>query len=53
MRRPRMPILTDVVVGLVALIHVNVLVIEMLLWDRPAGRRSSSLRPLSTRDGCP
>jgi putative membrane protein len=30
----------NVVVALVALIHVYILVLEMFLWDKPAGRRA-------------
>lgn len=35
-----MAILANVVVGLVALLHVYFLVLEMFLWDQPAGRRA-------------
>ena len=35
-----MSIIADVVVGLVALIHVYILVLEMFLWDKPAGLRA-------------
>ncbi|HEU4458222.1 MAG TPA: DUF1304 domain-containing protein [Methylibium sp.] len=30
----------DVVVGLVGLLHVYILVLEMFLWDKPAGLRA-------------
>jgi putative membrane protein len=30
----------DVVVGLVGLLHVYILVLEMFLWDKPAGMRA-------------
>lgn len=35
-----MSLLANVVVGLVALIHVYILVLEMFLWDKPAGLRA-------------
>ena len=30
----------NVVVALIALLHVYILVLEMFLWDKPAGRRA-------------
>jgi len=33
-------IIANVVVALVALIHVYILVLEMFLWDKPAGLRA-------------
>ncbi|HTO49059.1 MAG TPA: DUF1304 domain-containing protein [Burkholderiales bacterium] len=35
-----MLIAANVVVGLVALLHIYFLVLEMFLWDRPAGLRA-------------
>ncbi len=35
-----MSILADVVIALVALVHVYILVLEMFLWDKPAGLRA-------------
>jgi putative membrane protein len=35
-----MPTLANIVVALVALIHVYILVLEMFLWDKPAGLRA-------------
>ncbi len=35
----------DVVIGVVALLHVWFLVLEMFLWDRPYGRRTFGLTP--------
>ncbi len=35
----------NVVVGLVALLHVWILVLEMFLWDKPPGRRAFGLTP--------
>ena len=32
--------IADVVVALVALLHVYILVLEMFLWDKPAGLRA-------------
>ena len=31
--------IANVLVGLVALIHLNIVVLEMVLWDKPNGRR--------------
>lgn len=36
-------ILADIVVALVALVHVYILVLEMFLWDKPAGLRAFGL----------
>lgn len=35
----------DVVVLLVALVHVYIVVLEMFLWDTPRGRRTFGLTP--------
>ncbi len=35
----------NIVVALVALIHVYILVLEMFLWTRPTGRRAFGLTP--------
>lgn len=35
-----MSTIANIVVGLVALIHVYILVLEMFLWDKPAGLRA-------------
>ena len=35
-----MAIVADIVVALVALLHVYFLVLEMFLWDKPAGLRT-------------
>lgn len=32
--------ITNIVVGLIALVHVYILVLEMFLWDKPAGLRA-------------
>jgi putative membrane protein len=40
-----MPTIADIVVGLIALIHVNILVLEMFLWDKPAGLRAFGQTP--------
>ncbi len=32
--------IANVVVGLIALLHVHILVLEMFLWDKPAGLRA-------------
>ena len=54
-----MQLAADLVVLLVALIHVYILVLEMFLWDTPRGRkafgmtpeRSSSTRVLAANQG--
>lgn len=40
-----MQTVSNVAVGLVALLHVYFLVLEMFLWDRPIGRRIFKLTP--------
>lgn len=35
-----MPILANGAVALIALVHVYILVLEMFLWDKPAGLRA-------------
>ncbi len=35
-----MIMVTNIVIGLVALLHVYFLVLEMFLWDKPAGLRA-------------
>ncbi len=40
-----MSVIADVVVLLVALLHVYILVLEMFLWDKPAGLRAFGLTP--------
>ncbi len=35
-----MSYLANLVVGLIALLHVYILVLEMFLWDKPAGLRA-------------
>jgi putative membrane protein len=42
-------IVTNVVVGLVALLHVYFLVLEMFLWDKPAGLRAFGQTPEAAR----
>jgi putative membrane protein len=37
--------LANVLIGLVALLHVYFLVLEMFLWDKPFGRRTFGLTP--------
>ena len=32
-------LIADIVVGLIALLHIYILALEMLLWDKPAGLR--------------
>jgi putative membrane protein len=38
-----MTVVADVLIGIVALLHVYFAVLEMLLWTRPAGRRAFGL----------
>lgn len=40
-----MSLAADIVVALVALLHVYILVLEMFLWDKPAGRKAFALTP--------
>ena len=40
-----MDLLADIVVALVALLHLYFLVLEMFLWDKPAGLRVFGLTP--------
>lgn len=35
-----MSLTADIVVALIALVHVYILVLEMFLWDKPAGLRA-------------
>lgn len=35
-----MAVIADVVVALIALLHVYILVLEMFLWEKPAGLRA-------------
>lgn len=40
-----MTLLADLAVGLIALLHVYILVLEMFLWDKPAGLRAFAQTP--------
>ncbi len=40
-----MPIAVNIVVALVALLHVYFLVLEMFLWTKPAGLKAFGLKP--------
>lgn len=40
-----MSLVADLVVALVALLHVWILVLEMWLWERPLGRKAFGLTP--------
>lgn len=35
-----MVIAANIIIGLIALIHIYILVLEMFLWDKPAGLRA-------------
>lgn len=45
-----MQLAANVVVALVALIHVYILVLEMFLWDKPTGLRAFGLTPEKAAD---
>ena len=34
------PIISSLVIGLIALLHIYILVLEMFLWDKPAGLKA-------------
>jgi putative membrane protein len=38
-------VLANILIALVALLHVYFLVLEMFLWDKPIGRRTFGLTP--------
>ena len=38
-----MSTIANIVVGLIAIVHVYILVLEMFLWDKPAGLRAFGL----------
>ena len=40
-----MELLTTVLIGIVALLHIYFLVLEMFLWDKPFGRKTFGLTP--------
>jgi putative membrane protein len=40
-----MSLVTDILIALVALLHVYFLVLEMFLWDKPFGRKVFKLTP--------
>jgi putative membrane protein len=40
-----MPLFADALVGLIALLHVYILVLEMFLWDTPTGLRAFRMTP--------
>ncbi|TAL34517.1 MAG: DUF1304 domain-containing protein [Spirochaetes bacterium] len=37
--------IADITVAVVALVHVYILVLEMFLWEKPAGRKAFRLTP--------
>ncbi|WP_205246723.1 DUF1304 domain-containing protein [Enterobacter sp. Cy-643] len=37
--------IANILIGLVAAIHLYILVLEMVLWDKPAGRKAFGLSP--------
>lgn len=40
-----MPLFADALIGLIALLHVYILVLEMFLWDTPTGLRAFRMTP--------
>ena len=34
------PIISSIVIALIALLHIYILILEMFLWDKPAGRKA-------------
>ncbi|MFF6996768.1 DUF1304 domain-containing protein [Streptomyces sp. NPDC008313] len=48
-----MGIVADVLVGLVAALHVYILVLEMFLWQKEPGRRLHGLGPEMARETAP
>lgn len=40
-----MSLLSNILVGIVALLHLGFLVLEMFLWDHPVGRRTFRMSP--------
>jgi len=40
-----MTLITSIVIGFVALLHVGFLVLEMFLWDHPYGRKTFRMTP--------
>lgn len=40
-----MHVASQIVVGLLAILHVYILVVEMFLWDTPYGRKAFGLAP--------
>lgn len=40
-----MALAADIMVALLALLHLYFLILEMFLWDKPAGRRAFGLTP--------
>jgi putative membrane protein len=37
---PNYPIVSSIFIGIIALLHVYILVLEMFFWDKPAGRKA-------------
>ena len=40
-----MNLIANIIIGLVALLHVGFLILEMFLWDHPFGRRRFRMTP--------
>lgn len=45
-----MPLITDLFVAFIALLHVYILVLEMFLWDKPAGRKAFGHSPEKAKE---
>jgi putative membrane protein len=40
-----MALITSIVIGFVALLHIGFLILEMFLWDHPYGRKTFGMTP--------
>jgi putative membrane protein len=45
-----MLLVANIVIGLIAVIHVYILVLEMFLWDTPKGHKAFGLTPQLAKD---
>ncbi len=45
-----MSLAANIIIALVALIHVYILVLEMFLWDKPKGMKAFGLTPQQAKD---
>ena len=40
-----MSVIASVLIGLIALLHIYIMVLEMFFWDKPLGRKAFALTP--------